>query len=324
MSLADRLKNLDSHSSVSKEFRVYTIHGAVLSIVTLIFIIYLTTAEFFYNFRVSRKDRVHVNATTPDGLEVEFDLSLYHVPCSQLKVDALDPNGEPQSLHIDDKEHNVWKHRFVLNGRGQRVLVGQKTKLELGSTLIDDKVLLNEMEALSINQTLDQTTNETLDDCGDCYGAGDEGECCNTCEEVKAAYRRKGWQLTDLTAVKQCRLERRVGDEGEGCNIHGRIALSTGGGDWHMAPGKDPSANDFTILDMLLQTFQRWNVSHTIHKMRFGPEYPAAVYQLDGETRTITDVYGMYQYYFKVRDFVAVDIDVGMDVIGCGCGCDLI
>lgn len=48
--------------------------------------------------------------------------------------------------------------------------------------------------------------------------------------------------------------------------------------------------------------FQEWNVTHTVHKIRFGPEYPAAVYQLDGETRTITDdTYGMYQYYFQVR-----------------------
>ena len=30
----ERLRKLDSHSSVSKEFRVYTIHGAALSIVT--------------------------------------------------------------------------------------------------------------------------------------------------------------------------------------------------------------------------------------------------------------------------------------------------
>ncbi len=30
----ERLRKLDSHSSVSKEFRVYTVHGAALSVVT--------------------------------------------------------------------------------------------------------------------------------------------------------------------------------------------------------------------------------------------------------------------------------------------------
>ncbi|CAN0440544.1 unnamed protein product, partial [Ectocarpus sp. 13 AM-2016] len=28
-----------------------------------------------------------------------------------------------------------------------------------------------------------------------CYGAGAEGECCRTCEDVRKAYRRKGWRL---------------------------------------------------------------------------------------------------------------------------------
>ena len=36
MSFAESLKKYDSHSTVSKEFRVYTIQGAVLSVVTII------------------------------------------------------------------------------------------------------------------------------------------------------------------------------------------------------------------------------------------------------------------------------------------------
>ena len=34
-------------------------------------------------------------------------------------------------------------------------------------------------------------SNATKDEpeCGSCYGAGDEGECCNTCDEVRLAYR---------------------------------------------------------------------------------------------------------------------------------------
>jgi len=31
----DRLKRLDTHSTVSKEFRVYTLYGAVLSMITV-------------------------------------------------------------------------------------------------------------------------------------------------------------------------------------------------------------------------------------------------------------------------------------------------
>eukprot|EP01052_Picozoa_sp_SAG31_P053359 SAG31_NODE_13643_length_855_cov_4.900419_2_plen_106_part_00 len=33
------------------------------------------------------------------------------------------------------------------------------------------------------------------DYCGSCYGAAGPDECCNTCEDVKNAYRKKGWSF---------------------------------------------------------------------------------------------------------------------------------
>jgi hypothetical protein len=121
---------------------------------------------------------------------------------------------------------------------------------------------------------------------------------------VKRAYKRRGWSLRDTSGVSQCRRESGIAEaEGEGCNVHGVVALSSGGGNLHIAPGRDTEANfpgGMNIFDALLQSFHQWNVSHQIHKLRFGKDYPAGVYQLDGETRTITDGYGMYQYYFQV------------------------
>ena len=68
----------------------------------------------------------------------------------------------------------------------------------------------------------------------------------------------------------------------------------------HLAPGKDAALAGVTVLEALMQSFQEWNVSHTLNKLRFGPEYPAAKYQLDGQVRTIEDTFGMYQYYLQV------------------------
>ena len=61
MSVADRLKKLDGHSSVSNEFRVYTIQGAVLSVVTVLIILYLVITEVTFNFQVQLHERVRVN-----------------------------------------------------------------------------------------------------------------------------------------------------------------------------------------------------------------------------------------------------------------------
>ena len=40
--------------------------------------------------------------------------------------------------------------------------------------------------------------------CESCYGAETpEKRCCNTCEDVREAYRRKGWALSDVDEIKQ-------------------------------------------------------------------------------------------------------------------------
>ena len=40
--------------------------------------------------------------------------------------------------------------------------------------------------------------------CESCYGAETPGkECCNTCEDVREAYRRKGWALSEVDNIKQ-------------------------------------------------------------------------------------------------------------------------
>lgn len=41
--------------------------------------------------------------------------------------------------------------------------------------------------------------------CGSCYSAGDPGQCCNTCDEVKSAYERKGWLMPSLHTISQVR-----------------------------------------------------------------------------------------------------------------------
>lgn len=305
MVLKDRLRNLDAHSSVPSEFRVYTASGAVLSVVTVAIILYLVVSEAYFNFQVTLEERVYVNATSPDGLELEFDITLQHVPCKFLNVDANDPTGQSQSLHLD-RQHHVWKHRIEFEN-GRQTLIGKRSKIELGSTLLTEQDLVEYRESLGGDGS-NENAATAQSGCGSCYGAGEEGECCDTCDDVQRAYKRKGWVLKDKDSVEQCKGSQENQD-GEGCNIHGIVALSTGGGNLHIAPGKgneDPRVGSVNIMDLLLQTMQEWNVSHTLQKIRFGPYYPAATYQLDGVSRNIKDGYGMYQYYFQVRRYLAL------------------
>lgn len=58
---------------------------------------------------------------------------------------------------------------------------------------------------------------------------------------------------------------------------------------------------------VLFAAFEQFNVSHTVNQLSFGPYMPPNVRrslnltsQLNGVTRTVTDGYGMFQYYLQV------------------------
>jgi endoplasmic reticulum-Golgi intermediate compartment protein 3 len=298
--LREKLKQWDHHSTVAKEFRVHTAQGALLSVFTCIIISYLAWTEFRYNFKIEILEKVHANATSARGIELEFDITLHSVACAILAIDADDPTGQKQSLHLD-KKHHVWKHRLSKDG----TFVGRRSQLEFGSSLLNEQHLLDILK----NETSDDDVSSLRDihlrevECGSCYGAGEENECCNTCDDVKRAYQLKGWIPPNLNEFVQC--HNQVGakeEEGEGCNVHGKVALSTGGGNLHLTPNRnlDDGTEVTSILDLFLQKFEQFNVSHTIISIRFGQEYPGHVHQLDNQIRIIEDSYGMYQYYFQI------------------------
>ena len=39
--------------------------------------------------------------------------------------------------------------------------------------------------------------------CGSCYGSAKAGTCCNTCQDVREAYRVATWTLPDLDKIEQ-------------------------------------------------------------------------------------------------------------------------
>jgi endoplasmic reticulum-Golgi intermediate compartment protein 3 len=53
---------------------------------------------------------------------------------------------------------------------------------------------------------MDLARNKTSakDYCGSCYGANpDKNACCNTCDEVRSAYRMSGWSLDNPDDFEQ-------------------------------------------------------------------------------------------------------------------------
>lgn len=342
-SLSQRLQNLDLQNTIPPEFRIYTTSGALLSFFTILILLYLFATEYTYNLTPSLKTQTYVNTTSNQLIEIEIDITFDKIPCNLLAFDADDPNGQKQSLHVDKDRHRVWKHRIGKDGRliGRKSKVEKGMTLRNEEHIKDyahekqikfsnSKLSKEEKEKLKMERKEkkknyhhegaiddyyddddeyyddDHHHDEYYDECGSCYGAGEEDECCNTCDDVKRAYQRKGWSFTPNMDVKQCHDNPNTNEMiGEGCNIHGMVALESGGGNLHITPGHELENFGKTFAfkdlnDLVEQAFETFNVTHTIRKLRFGREYPGHLHQLDGQKRFIDDTHGMYQYYFQI------------------------
>lgn len=55
------------------------------------------------------------------------------------------------------------------------------------------------------NKEMNEARNKTKAEgyCGSCYGSAKAGTCCNTCQDVREAYRVATWTLPDLDKIEQ-------------------------------------------------------------------------------------------------------------------------
>lgn len=59
---------------------------------------------------------------------------------------------------------------------------------------------------MGARNTTEVAAADAKEACGDCYGAGDEvGQCCNSCDDVIQAYKKKGWALFEYSKFEQVR-----------------------------------------------------------------------------------------------------------------------
>lgn len=67
--------------------------------------------------------------------------------------------------------------------------------------------------------------------------------CCNTCEDVREAYRRRGWAFKNPDTIEQCRREgfsqKMQEQKNEGCQVYGFLEVNkVSGGNWVSRAGR--------------------------------------------------------------------------------------
>jgi hypothetical protein len=218
------LSKYDAFPSLPSSFEVRTSTGGLLSLVTLFLLTFLCYNEAVVNFTSTVHTSTYANSTLEDSIEVEFDVTFPLISCDLLYVDASDSSNQPQSLHLS-RQHHVYKRRLNALGRP----IGGRKKHKLGGTITDEGGVAEHVgyvagEATAADTGGEEEGEEEEDaECGSCYGAGADGECCDTCEDVRRAYRTKGWTFRpDDESIVQCvkqREQAKANHDGEGCNV---------------------------------------------------------------------------------------------------------
>ncbi|XP_031498595.1 uncharacterized protein LOC116263128 [Nymphaea colorata] len=293
MDFLNKVRNLDAYPKINEDFYSRTLSGGLITVVSSIFIFLLVFSEFRAYLHPVTVSELTVDVRRGGTLRINLDVTFPALACSVVSLDAMDISGEQ---HFDIR-HDIFKKRIDQHGN----VIGTRSD-GIGSPKIE-KPLQRHGGRLEHNETY----------CGSCYGAEvSDDDCCNSCEEVREAYRKKGWALSNADLIDQCKregfLQKIKEEEGEGCNIHGFLEVNKVAGNFHFAPGKSFHQANVHVHDLLVFEKDSFNLSHKINKLSFGDDFPGVVNPLDGVQWIQHTLSGAYQYFIKVVPTIYTDV----------------
>jgi len=247
------LKGLDAFGKTLDDVKVKTGFGGILTLFSFLLIVLLTLVEFVDYRRVTLQPSIVVDKSRGEKLVVNMNITFPAVPCYLLSVDIMDISGE----HQNDVNHDITKSRLASDGKliegpGRRELQGELERV---------------------------ATIRGPDYCGSCYGGSPPASgCCNTCEEVREAYVRRGWSFVNPDNIEQCQQEgwsdKLKEQSSEGCNVAGKVRVNKVIGNFHLSPGRSFQSNAMHVHDLVpyLQGGNKHHFGHVIHRFSFGTE----------------------------------------------------
>ncbi|ESO12742.1 hypothetical protein HELRODRAFT_105492 [Helobdella robusta] len=272
------LRKFDAYPKTLDDFRIKTCAGAAITIISGVIMTLLFWSEFIFFMTNEIQPELFVDVSKGQKLKINLNITFHHIGCSFLTIDAMDVSGEQQI----DVDHNIYKLRIDNKG-----------------FFIDDSPQKEGLNTVSTVAPLDPNR------CESCYGAETvDIKCCNTCDDVREAYRRRGWAFSIDLDIEQCKRDHmkiKIKQQlSEGCIVFGYLEVNKVAGNFHMAPGVSFSQNHMHVHDMQAIGTTSFNTSHTVNHLSFGEDYPGQNNPLDGSVLTAHQLSTMFHYYVKV------------------------
>ncbi|CAF2060518.1 unnamed protein product [Rotaria magnacalcarata] len=292
--MSAQIKRFDAYAKTLDDFRVRTTSGGLVTIFSTLIILIIFYIQLQYYLTTDIEQVLFVDTSRQEKMNITIDIRYPVLPCSYLTIDAIDISGETQT----DIVHNLYKTRLDLDGKP---IASEVTKVEL-----------KQIPKINATQENSTTTTTTTHGCEPCYGAeSDTHKCCSTCDDVKTAYRAKGWSF-DPTGVVQCIREgQAVGLLGsnengdlsqmqEGCLIHGHLEVNKVAGNFHIAPGQSFQQHHVHIHSLKNIRLNMLNTTHYINHLSFGQYFPNQINPLADTKQIANDTAVLFHYYIKV------------------------
>ena len=290
---------------VDREFTVQTKGGGVATLAAYGLIAVLLLAELvnWMGQQNALVEHIQVDQSLGKRLQINLNITFPSLACEDLHLDAIDVAGDSQI----DIEDTLKKRKLHLDGRA----------------LSREEILVETNFHRQQQEQKEALLKKDLPDdyCGPCFGAHEEeGQCCQTCDEVIEAYKKKRWK-TDLVkfTAEQCIREGRDNEEpkkmtkGQGCNLSGYMTVNRVSGNFHIAMGEGVERDGRHIHTFLPDDAPNFNASHVIHHLSFGsPDHEvnlsssggrSATQPFQGVTKIVTEdtgTTGLFQYFIKV------------------------
>ncbi|KAG6478216.1 hypothetical protein ZIOFF_061651 [Zingiber officinale] len=328
MEILNKLRNLDAYPKINEDFYSRSLSGGFITIVSSVVMLLLFISEIRMYLYAATETKLIVDTSRGEMLRINFDVTFPAIPCSLLSVDTMDISGE---RHYDIR-HDIVKKRMdhlgnviesKQDGVGAPKFLFSFRSKDLYRSMVEDLIIMSPIVVLVMGQkryALEWFCLCILTPLCSLVLLPSDDHCCNSCEEVREAYQKKGWGMTNPDHIDQCKregfIERVKEENGEGCNIDGFVEVSKVAGNFHFAPGKSFHGSFNFLQDLLGIQTDNYNISHKINKLSFGKEFPGVINPLDGFNGfnkssvkwTHTTTSGMYQYFIKVVPTIYTDI----------------
>jgi len=289
------MKSFDAFGRPVQEFQVKTTIGGYLSLCSLASIVVLFFSELHYFCQWETRDHMVIDQHQDQkNVTITLEATFPTAPCSVLGVNLIDQK-RANVMHVQTE---IFKTRLTAAG----VQIGAKLRDSLVNVAQNAEQVRNARGVASSVRTSHATSHLR---CPSCFESrDDEDDCCSSCEEVRAEFRKRwpsGGPAGDYV-FGQCadELYRKPPQAVEGCQLEISLHVNKVPAAMHIGVPKNiPEAwlpsSDWQSVG------SRVDFSHKIKRLAFGPDFPGLVHVLDDHEKKIARAQDMAHFQYNVH-----------------------